>query len=277
MMHWRERWRKGCVAACVIAVILVTGCDGGGSSGGGGSSNSGRFVLSYVPATGYGNEEVVGEIFEQSGLVDVIVAGLNEAFALPTDVSIVLTPYTADVAIDGPYWSEYEGRIVFPYSFFLLMLEVLQAANPTMSEEDLLTIAIESTVFIIYHETAHALIDVLDLPVLGLEESAADGLAAAILTLQPDTGEFVYAAALLFGSFATVYGAGGHTASEYADNHMLDEQRFYNLMCFLYGSDPVTYSSLVPAYLPESRAITCQSEAELNLNSWLTLLEPYAK
>jgi hypothetical protein len=275
MSHWVEGCKRSCIALCVVAVVLTVGCEGGSS--GGESSNSGTFSVSYVSAAGYGDEESVGQLFRQSGLVDLIVQGLNEVFALPSDINVIMTPYTSDVATDGPYWHEAKESIVFPYSFFIVMLETLQQANPTMSEEDLLTVAIKASVFIIYHETAHALIDVLSLPVLGLEETAADGLAAAVLTLQADTADFVVAAAVLFGSFADVYGSGGHSASAYADNHMLDVQRYYNLMCFVYGADPASYSGLVPAYLPESRANSCYAEAQQNLNSWLTLLEPYTK
>ena len=39
--------------------------------------------------------------------------------------------------------------------------------------------------FLLFHEVGHALMDVLDLPILGQEEDAADQLAVLILTEEP--------------------------------------------------------------------------------------------
>src|SRR5688500_14135049 len=55
-----------------------------------------------------------------------------------------------------------------------------------------------NTVFILYHELGHALIDLLNLPVLGREEDAADNLASVMMIPeQPDPmmDELVVAAA----------------------------------------------------------------------------------
>lgn len=47
------------------------------------------------------------------------------------------------------------------------------------------------------------------------------------------------------------------------DEHSLDAQRFYNLICWLYGDDEKKYASFVKdGVLPEDRAERCEHEFE---------------
>jgi len=60
--------------------------------------------------------------------------------------------------------------------------------------------------------------------------------------------------------------------------HSLSEQRFYNILCLVYGSNPEKFNFLVEdGDLPEERAEICPSEYERKVNSWDTLLSPYWK
>ena len=91
-----------------------------------------------------------------------------------------------------------------------------------------------------YHELGHAMIDVLQLPVLGKEEDAADHLSVILMN---DIWE-EEAAANILASDATAYAllaaqreAGGQDPS-YSDEHSLDMQRYYSVVCLFYGADP---------------------------------------
>ncbi len=69
-------------------------------------------------------------------------------------------------------------------------------------------------------------------------------------------------------------------ASDWAfwDVHSLEPQRFYNMMCWVLGSDPESYIYLVEdGWIPELRAQTCPREYSQTANSWARLLSPYAK
>jgi len=49
--------------------------------------------------------------------------------------------------------------------------------------------------------------------------------------------------------------------SDFADVHGLDSQRFYNVLCMAYGSNPASYQGMVAkGYLPKERAEGCAEE-----------------
>ncbi|MGW0720527.1 DUF4344 domain-containing metallopeptidase [Streptomyces sp. NPDC002778] len=58
----------------------------------------------------------------------------------------------------------------------------------------------------------------------------------------------------------------------------MNTQRYYNWACWLYGSDPKGFGSIVnDEVLPESRRERCPAEYEQIRRSWTTLLDPYLK
>ena len=65
---------------------------------------------------------------------------------------------------------------------------------------------------------------------------------------------------------------------EYADEHSLDQQRFYNMVCWVYGSDPDGYEHLLEDdYLPAARAERCESEYAQIDRSWTRLLKAHVR
>jgi hypothetical protein len=110
---------------------------------------------------------------------------------------------------------------------------------------------------ILLHETGHALFDILEVPVLGREEDAADQI-----------GGFV---ALQFGrNLAMLMSKGAaYTWMSYAlsgppiywDTHSTPAQRFYNYLCLGYGADPDGFKDMVQkGMLPKNRADGCAAE-----------------
>ncbi|KAA0115662.1 hypothetical protein CIW48_28210 [Methylobacterium sp. P1-11] len=117
------------------------------------------------------------------------------------------------------------------------------------------------------HETGHALFHLLDVPVLGHEEDAADQFAALVLLrLRPTQARQVVAGiATLFAS----YGA-EERREEFAlaDDHGLYSQRLYSLRCLAYGSDRRTFGYLVEdGDLPKERVVSCRDEYGLAANA----------
>jgi hypothetical protein len=130
--------------------------------------------------------------------------------------------------------------------------------------------------FVFLHEIAHALIDAYKLPITGGEEDAADRCAAFInLKELGDEGvDAVFAAAEAF-SIESKRATGKRNLS---DEHLLQEQRFYNSLCMVYGSNPTKYSRIrSEKLLPESRAVRCPNEYQRTVDSCISLLEPWRK
>jgi hypothetical protein len=64
----------------------------------------------------------------------------------------------------------------------------------------------------------------------------------------------------------------------FADEHSLDQQRYYNIICLLYGQDEERFASLVKdGTLPPARAERCSDEFARVDKAWDALLAPYTK
>jgi hypothetical protein len=122
------------------------------------------------------------------------------------------------------------------------------------------------------HELGHALVGEWQIPALGRQEDVADQLAAFVLI---GAGEETTAAVLDWAESYLAFQAfeRGEMHTDYTDVHSLDEQRFYNLTCLVYGSNPKTHEDMVDDLdLPLSRAVRCQREYELVRSAWAELL-----
>jgi hypothetical protein len=110
---------------------------------------------------------------------------------------------------------------------------------------------------VLLHESAHARIDVNDLAFTGCEEDAADQLAT--LVLLGDGGDVE---AALHGAAWFYMRALRGVPTEAWDEHALDEQPFFNVVCWIYGGTPSMREELLaaPWSLPPSRAEGCPDE-----------------
>ncbi len=128
----------------------------------------------------------------------------------------------------------------------------------------------------LFHELAHALISIYELPVIGKEEDAADGLASVLLIeFFEDGQEIAISAADLFdleSDDKEIF------EDDFWNEHSLDAQRFYSTLCHVYGSEPEKYGYLVEqSAFSEERAELCIEEYEILSSSWFGLLKPYIK
>jgi hypothetical protein len=127
------------------------------------------------------------------------------------------------------------------------------------------------------HEVGHALIEMLEIPVLGREEDAADQISAFMM-LQLDKDE----AKRLIAGAAYVFKGDVQAAKvtvrlkEFADEHGHPAQRFFNLLCIAYGKDPVLFADLVEkGFLPKERAEGCEFEYEQVAYAFQKLIAPH--
>ena len=209
-------------------------------------------------------------MIKNSGLYEQYADLLNKFFVLPTDVTIT--------------WKECGEVNAFydPDSKHLIMCyDLVKYFDDTFyydgeSDQELLNKTLGATTFTFLHELGHGLIDVYNLPATGKEEDAVDQFST-ILLLQagPNGKQAIESAALWF------YISGSRANLEdmpFWDEHSFDTQRFYEIACLTYGSDPKENSFLVDEQiLPESRAVKCPAEYEKINSSWERLLEPYVK
>jgi hypothetical protein len=118
---------------------------------------------------------------------------------------------------------------------------------------------------VVLHESGHALFDVLDVPVFGREEDAADQFSILIaLRLRPQLAEAAVKAYAYFWHAARDPDGemkDGNLNQDFADEHGTATQRLYNGLCLAYGHAPAVFGKFVSAgWLPAQRAKGCARE-----------------
>jgi hypothetical protein len=131
-----------------------------------------------------------------------------------------------------------------------------------------------------YHEMAHALMDVLDAPVLGLEEDAADILSALLIDHYWEPGwdaEKAWVASDYLAKIAPSWAEGEPAEIETWHTHSPVERRYFTYVCLFYGADPDARESFANYMgLPVDRRETCPWEYALAAESWDKILQPVA-
>lgn len=148
----------------------------------------------------------------------------------------------------------------------LLLASLAQAEPEPTRAVDELRFVTANAEFTLLHEMGHLLISELKLPVLGREEDAADQLGFMGLFLlferQRDAG--FYARLLDVADYWRLEWqrqTPGQEEIKAWDSHALDAQRFFNIACLAYGSDPQRLEWIIEVTgLPYERALYCPEE-----------------
>lgn len=156
---------------------------------------------------------------------------------------------------------------------------LLAMALPGQAQDDLTAeeaYAQDIFVSVFYHELGHALIDIMQLPVLGLEEDAADVLSALLIhrTWEEDAAVEKARAAAEFWLANAEYWAAEGIEETYWGVHSPDARRVSTYVCLFYGADPDGRGDF--AYdlgLPDDRAESCPYEFALADDSWGVFLQ----
>ncbi|HEY9736719.1 MAG TPA: DUF4344 domain-containing metallopeptidase [Trichocoleus sp.] len=255
------------VGALAISLSLM-GCLGETAQGqeGGALPDEGDFVLEYQEPENADHQPVY-EALVESGFYDDVVTSLNDSFTLPQDIAIVFL----DCGEENAYYSPNDATISMCYELIAYYVDAFyDEAQSDYAQE-----VINAAYFTFFHEVGHALVDQLALPVVGREEDAVDSFAAVLLLWQ---GEEEAAIAGIDQFSVDAEEEAEYEEMPYWDEHSLSEQRFYNMACLIYGSDPDWYAEWVSDdFLPESRAEGCEAEYAQADASWSALLQPYLK
>ncbi|MBO6539653.1 MAG: hypothetical protein JJ969_09670 [Rhizobiaceae bacterium] len=136
-----------------------------------------------------------------------------------------------------------------------------------------------NALFVLMHEAGHMLISEFELPVLGREEDAVDALSTIII-LESDSSVFDNALIDASDSWFLTGAAAGEAGADFAfwDEHSVEEQRAYAIVCMMIGHDAETFGGLDAVEdLPEERRESCVWEYQQTASSWFRLLEPHLR
>jgi hypothetical protein len=217
-----------------------------------------------------GEENQIGYELLKASETRYLAKSLASAFELPN----TLTIKGVNGFGGGPFYNPEDNSITLPYEFATVVLGVIAQSDPEESEYEWGEAVGAVDSFILAHEFGHALIHNFELPVLGREEDAADGVATALLLLASEGSVYAADAAEFWLNFSGRQNP--PQLAEYADNHSFDRQRADNILCWIGGAEEELLVAFVEnEVLPESRAVSCPGEWELLRRSVEQVLEPH--
>ncbi len=213
-------------------------------------------------------ERRAAKVLDSKGL-RASLAAIDDSMLLKRDITIRVGDGADE---DGPYYDPNDRQIRMPYSFVVDTERSFREADYA-SGKDLQLATREVTTFVLYHELAHALIDQLELPVLGREEDAADSFAVLLAIELDDDGDIAISAA---DSFDISSEDNDSDVAAYWDEHSLDEQRFYSLLCLVYGSDSKRYSDAFDSVkIDRERKSSCPDDWSATSRNWHHVMDRY--
>ena len=239
--------------------------------------DNGDFYIVYVPSDNYSDYEawVKNGMSVSPDYFDRTVDWINELLRLPYDVPI----FFHECGMTNATYDPAAKEIVICYELVEDYLEKNYWAYQESSGSESVNLWTLNVVdYVLFHEVGHALVDIYDLPITGLEEDVVDQFSAYInaeFSVGTEGQDVIRSAAFIYEI--------SHTedelqASYFADTHSLSLQRFYNLACWAYGSDPIYNEDLVGSkILPIERAQNCAYEYHQIVTAWDNLLAPFFK
>src|SRR6266550_5186870 len=202
--------------------------------------------------------------------LEKLIAELNQRLILPFDIDVRLE----DCEQPDAYYDPETHQIFLCYQqideYYVLFARKIKDKTKL---DDAVTGATAATFF---HELGHGLVDAWKVPITGREEDAVDQLSTLVLIEATEDGEqMALDGALAFKLYADL--ASGEKKI-YWDEHSLDEQRFFDTICLVYGHDDEKFAYLVDnGTLPEERASLCRQDYNRVKGAWQQLLGPYLK
>jgi hypothetical protein len=210
----------------------------------------------------------LAELLERERVFEEVAQALNAELVLPRTIDIQLV----DCGTVNAFYDPRHGRIIVCYEIISYFAEMFRPV--ATSDEELGRAVIGATFFAFFHELGHALIHQLAIPAVGREEDAADQLATLVFLSAGDDGVDM---ALQGARWFALQSEKGHE-TPFWDEHAFDRQRFYNVLCLVFGSAPDKYGRLVDAgMLPAPRARRCPSEYRSIDAGWEKLMAPHLR
>lgn len=205
------------------------------------------------------------------------IKAIDGLFVLPNPIRYVM----AECGRADAFYSRDNNEVVVCYEQLGLLLqrgeELARARHLGDAYPQRYVIA--NLRYILLHETGHALIELLDIPATGRQEDAVDQLATMLMqhfAALDESPATVSENLDMAANWLLAHSTGEYDLAAYADEHALGEQRFFNIQCLIYGSDPVRFAGIVASKgLTPERAKGCPAEAKRVFRAWLRLLLPH--
>jgi len=251
-------------AFAVASMLLVTTLAMTASA----DSKSNRISISYVPPKDPELRQIYEDLKERRPL-ETLQEFLSP-FRLPRTLKITLA------GCDGEDDAFYGDDAITICHEYVETLWINAPAETTPAGIAPIDTVVGPFVDTCLHEFAHALFDMLTLPVFGPAEAAADQVAAYIYLQLGSVESRRLITGTAYAYFSEAKNADQPSLREFAEEHGTAAQRAYNLLCLAYGADTKLFGDFVSkGYLPKERAETCEEEYEQVQNAIEILIRPH--
>jgi DNA-binding XRE family transcriptional regulator len=144
---------------------------------------------------------------------------------------------------------------------------------------DMIEFVVGNMLFVGFHELGHAVIHELGLPVLGREEDAADSFATiALINIGTDFSNQVLVQAARGWFLMDRRDRKEGDKLEFYDEHGLNQQRAYEIVCLMVGWDEDRFKELADwVHMPQSRQDSCGGDYSNAEFSWNAELKPFRR
>jgi hypothetical protein len=270
------RLTRASIVAALVGVLVGAGAVGvaWALTDRGHGPGAGKVVLSFEPGPA-GDEQLVRRAFEPA------VRKLNSELGLSNDlqVRVVGRATAARVGAQGPFYDPQDRTVYIPWDYVEEAKTILRNAGQSSNlNAPLDNVLSGAMTFVLYHETAHGMIDLLDLPVQGREETVSDSFGTTLaIASGPDGQTIALAAGELFAAHAK---EPQNPAAQAAARYDLPQQRYFDVQCLVYGSNPARNANLVGAeqgMIPPGQSQTCVYDYQREARSWQRLLGPHLR
>jgi hypothetical protein len=133
-----------------------------------------------------------------------------------------------------------------------------------------------ATIEVVLHESAHAIFDILEVPLWGREDDAADRLAALLMLQFGEDMEriTINGTAEYFRALADTEKA--WSGSDYANRASPNAQRYFNYLCIAVAADPAVFGGAIAhGTIPPFRASDCSHEYQQIITAFYLRIMPY--
>ena len=150
---------------------------------------------------------------------------------------------------------------------------------PLKRREELAEFVSGNMLFVLLHELAHTAVTELDLPVLGRKEDAADSFAAlTLIHIKSGFSDRVLTEAAKGWFMADRRDRKDGEPVVYYDEHGLNQQRAFQIVCYMVGADPIRFKDLAAeTKLPKDRQESCAEDYRDAAKSWGAVLQPHLR
>lgn len=222
--------------------------------------------------------------FKEDRFLETMGKVVNDVFRMERQLTLSLR----DCGVTNAFYSSERKELILCYQMldYLYRSYADSIPDPTELGEKIGNVLS----FIYFHEIGHAMIDLLDIPLTGKEEDAADYFSFYFLASNevPEGVKATMEGANFFlqsyqkmvndTAYQRLKKEGKEPELPFWDEHSLDMQRFYTIAALIYGSNPEKYDYFIGSgYLGNRRPAIAIAEYQKIKKGWDRVLKPYIK